>query len=57
VIQAFRIADMVAPEEILVSGCLRQLVEGRGGFTFTDQRQVTLEGFSGEHALARVAWS
>jgi class 3 adenylate cyclase len=57
VIQAFRIADMAAPEEILVSGYLRELVEERGGFTFTDQRPVTLKGFSGEHAVARVPWS
>jgi class 3 adenylate cyclase len=57
VIQAFRIADMAAPEEILVSGYLRELVEDRGGFTFTDQRAVTLKGFSGEHAIVRVAWS
>jgi class 3 adenylate cyclase len=57
VIQAFRIADMAAPEEILVSGTLRELVEDRGGFTFTDQRPVTLKGFSGEHPIVRVAWS
>jgi class 3 adenylate cyclase len=57
VIQAFRIADLAAPEEILVSGFLRELVEDRGGFTFTDQRAVTLKGFSGEHAIVRVAWS
>jgi class 3 adenylate cyclase len=57
VIQAFRIADMAAVDEILVSGHIRELAEDRGGFTFTDQREVTLKGFSGEHAIARVAWS
>jgi class 3 adenylate cyclase len=56
VIQAFRIADMAAVDEILVSGYLRELVDDRGQFTFTDQRPVTLKGFSGEHAIARVVW-
>jgi class 3 adenylate cyclase len=54
VIEAFRIAD---PEEILVSGYLREFDEDRGGFTFSDQRPVTLKSLSGEHATARVAWS
>jgi class 3 adenylate cyclase len=56
VIHAFRIADLAASEEILVSGHLKQLVESRGGFSFEEPRQVTLKGFSGEHAIVRVAW-
>ncbi len=57
VIHAFRVADLAQSEEILVSGHLKELVERRGAFTFADERQVTLKGFSGEHAIARVAWS
>ena len=57
VVHAFRIADLAGPEEILVSSHLQQLVEGRGGFAFTDLRHVTLKGFSGEHGIARLAWS
>jgi class 3 adenylate cyclase len=40
VIHAFRIADLAASREILVSGHLKQLVEARGSFNFADERPV-----------------
>jgi class 3 adenylate cyclase len=55
VIHAFRVADLAARDEILVSGHLRSLVEGRG-LEFGDEREVTLKGFSGVHAIAPVEW-
>ncbi len=55
VIHAFRVADLAARDEILVSGHLQSLVEGRG-LEFRDEREVTLKGFSGTHAIARVKW-
>jgi class 3 adenylate cyclase len=55
VIQAFRVADLAAAEEILVSGELRARVEDRG-FAFANEREVTLKGFSGRHRIAAVAW-
>ncbi len=57
VIHAFRIADLAASEEILISGHLKQLVESRGTFRFADERRVTLKGFSGEHPIVRVEWT
>ncbi len=55
VIHAFRIADLAARDEILVSGHLQSLVGGRG-FEFRDEREVTLKGFTGVHSIARVEW-
>jgi len=55
VIQAFRVADLVQAEQILVSGRLKNLIEERG-FTFSDERDVTLKGFSGQHRIASVDW-
>jgi class 3 adenylate cyclase len=55
VIHAFRIADLAARDEILVSGHLQSLVADRG-FQFGGEREVTLKGFSGTHAIARVDW-
>jgi len=56
VIHAFRIADLAAREEILVSGHIKSLVDGRG-FQIGDEREVTLKGFTGTHAIARVEWN
>ena len=56
VIHAFRVADLAQAEEILISGDVKSVIEGRGGFCFADERNVTLKGFSGEHPIARVAW-
>ncbi len=55
VIHAFRVADLAARDEILVSGHLQSLVEGRG-LEFGDEREVTLKGFTGVHPIARVEW-
>jgi len=55
VIHAFRVADLAASEEILVSGHLKSLVADRG-LQLGDERDVTLKGFTGTHAIARVEW-
>jgi class 3 adenylate cyclase len=55
VIQAFRVADLAQPDEILVSGHLKSLIGDRG-FRFGEERDVTLKGFSGQHRIAGVAW-
>ena len=55
VIHAFRVADLAAKDEILVSGHLKSLIADRG-LEFRDERDVTLKGFTGTHAIARVEW-
>jgi class 3 adenylate cyclase len=55
VIHAFRVADLAASEEILVSEQVISLVRDRG-FQFSHERDVTLKGFSGTHSIARVEW-
>jgi class 3 adenylate cyclase len=55
VIHAFRVADLAQADEILVSGHLQALIADRG-FRFSDERDVTLKGFSGQHRIASVAW-
>ena len=55
VIHAFRIADLAARDEILVSGHLQSLVADRG-LRFGDGREVTLKGFSGTHPIVPVEW-
>ncbi len=56
VIQAFRIADLAAADEILISEDIRQKVEGAGNLRFVDEQVVTLKGISGEHRLVAVDW-
>ena len=55
VIHAFWVADLAASEEILVSGHLQSLVADRG-LRFSDEREVTLKGFTGTHPIAGVEW-
>jgi class 3 adenylate cyclase len=55
VIQAFRVADLAAADEILVSAQVQALI-GNRGFRFSGERDVTLKGFSGQHRIAAVAW-
>ena len=55
VIMACRIADQARATEILVSGDVREAVEGE--FAFGDCRDLTLKGFSGTHAAHAVAWA
>ena len=56
VIHAFRVADLAASEEILVTSEVMKQVADRGVFRFVDERNVPLKGFSGEHTIARVDW-
>jgi class 3 adenylate cyclase len=55
VIHAFRVADLAASAEILVSNQVKSLIGDRG-LQFSDEREVTLKGFSGTHSVARVEW-
>jgi class 3 adenylate cyclase len=56
VIHAFRVADLARAEEILISGDVKSAIAARGSFRFAEERKVTLKGFRGEHAIARVEW-
>ena len=56
VIHAFRIADLAARDEILISGYVRELLQTSEGFRFQDERSVPLKGFSGEHTIVGVDW-
>ncbi len=55
VIHAFRIADMAARDEILVSGEVQSQV-AQEGFRFSRERDVALKGFSGKHSIACIEW-
>jgi len=57
VIQAFRIADLAAGGEILVSSLLKQLVESAGDLAFDAGRSVELKGISGTHRLYAMDWA
>jgi class 3 adenylate cyclase len=56
VIQAFRISDLAAADELLISEDVRRKVEGAGNLRFQDEQVVTLKGISGEHRLVAVKW-
>jgi class 3 adenylate cyclase len=56
VIQAFRISDLAAADELLISQDVRQKIEGAGNLSFADEQVVTLKGISGEHQLVAVEW-
>ena len=56
VIHVFRVADLAARDEILISGYVKELLGERGGFAFEDEPNVPLKGFSGEHPVTRVGW-
>ncbi len=56
VIQAFRIADLAAADEILISEDVRDQVEGAGNLRFRSERMAQLKGISGEHRLVVVDW-
>ena len=48
--------ELAAADELLISGDVRQKVEGAGNLRFADERVVTLKGISGEHRLIAVDW-
>jgi class 3 adenylate cyclase len=56
VIQAFRISDLAAADEILISEDVRQKIEGASNLRFQGEQDVTLKGISGEHRLIAVDW-
>ncbi len=56
VIQAFRISDLAAADEIMISEDVRHKVEGAGNLRFLGEQVVTLKGIYGEHRLIAVEW-
>jgi class 3 adenylate cyclase len=56
VIQAFRVADLAAADEILVSEDVRQITQGLSDLRFANERKVQLKGISGEHMICQVEW-
>jgi class 3 adenylate cyclase len=56
VIQAFRVADLAAGGEILVSSLTRELVASAGDLRFEPPRTVTLKGLEGAHTVFAVSW-
>ena len=55
-IQAFRVADLAAADEILVSEEVRRVTEGLSDLRFAGERKVVLKGISGEHTICCVEW-
>ncbi len=56
VIQAFRIADLAAGEEILTSSLTSELLRNAGDLHFDDGREVALKGLEGSHRVYSLAW-
>ncbi len=56
VVQAFRVADLAAGGEILVSALTRELVSSAGDLVFDAGREVELKGLSGTHRVFGVRW-
>ncbi len=56
VIQAFRVADLAAADEILVSEDVRRVTQGLSDLRFANERKVQLKGISGEHRICGVEW-
>ncbi len=57
VIQAFRIADLAAGGEILVSSLTGELVSSAGDLRLGTPREVDLKGLSGTHRVVPLEWS
>ena len=56
VIQAFRIADLAAGEEILTSSLTWELLRSAGDLRFDGEREVELKGFEGRHRVYALDW-
>jgi class 3 adenylate cyclase len=53
---AFRIADEAQGGEIVISGRLRELIEGESAVPFGGRREIGLKGLSGAHVVFAVKW-
>ena len=56
VIQAFRIADLAAGEEILTSSVTAELLRNAGDLRFAGEREVELKGLEGRHRVLALDW-
>jgi class 3 adenylate cyclase len=56
VIQAFRIADLAAGEEILTSSVTAELLRNAGDLSFAAEREVELKGLDGSHRVVALEW-
>jgi class 3 adenylate cyclase len=56
VIQAFRIADLAAGEEILASSLTKELLSSAGDLRFDEGREVELKGLDGLHRVFALGW-
>ncbi len=56
VIQAFRIADLAAGEEILTSSLTAELLRNAGDLRFDAERDVDLKGLEGRHRVYALNW-
>jgi class 3 adenylate cyclase len=56
VIQAFRIADLAAGEEILTSSLTTELLRSAGDLHFDAEREVELKGLEGRHRVYALDW-
>ena len=56
VIQAFRIADLAAGEEILTSSVTAELLRNAGDLRFGSEREVELKGLDGRHRVHALDW-
>jgi class 3 adenylate cyclase len=56
VIQAFRIADLAAGEEILTSSVTAELLRNAGDLSFAAEREVELKGLEGRHRVVALDW-
>jgi class 3 adenylate cyclase len=56
VIQAFRIADLAAGQEILTSSLTAELLRSAGDLRFGAEREVELKGLEGSHRVYALDW-
>ena len=56
VIQAYRIADLAAGEEILTSSVTAELLRNAGDLRFAGEREVELKGLEGLHRVFALEW-
>ncbi len=56
VIQAFRIADLAAGEEILASSVTAELLRSSRDLRFAQEREVELKGLDGRHRVFPLDW-
>ena len=56
VVHAFRVADLAAGGEILISSLTKELVQTAGDLEFDEGREVELKGISERQRVFQVGW-